>query len=112
MRIKIYWKSLALLQSETAAKSIGMNMKGLFYPNMRMGRALKESINETMSRIEITYTANTIKGQTELLDDEFLMQSTIDLGNAFQALNEVKGVCWHLTMKDLFEGLQHSARTQ
>lgn len=111
MRIKIYWKSLALLQSETAAKSLGMNMKGLFYPNMRMGKALKESINQTMTRIEITYSANTINGQTELLDDEFPDRSTVDLGNAFEALNEVEGVCWHLPMKDLFEGLQHSART-
>ena len=102
MRIKIYWKSLALLQSETAAKSIGMNMKGLFYPNMRMGKALKESINHTMSRIEITYTASTINGQSELLDDEFPDRSYIDLGNAFQALNEVEGVCWHLPMKTLF----------
>ena len=86
-------------------------MKGLFYPNMRMGKALKESINHTMSRIEITYSANTINGQTELLDEEFQYQSTIDLGNAFQALNEVEGVCWHMPMKTLFEGLQHSART-
>ena len=60
MKIKVYWKSLALVQSETAAKSIGMNMKGLFYPNIRMGKALKESINETLTRIEITYGARTM----------------------------------------------------
>ena len=55
MKVKVYWKSLALLQSDAAAKSVGMNMKGLFYPNLRMGKALKESNNETMTRIEITY---------------------------------------------------------
>ena len=61
MRVKVYWKSLALLQSETASKSIGMNMKGLFYPNVRMGKALRESLNETLTRIEITYTATTME---------------------------------------------------
>ena len=60
MKIKVYWKSLALIQSEAAAKSIGMNMKGLFYPNIRMGKALQESANETKSRIEITYKASTL----------------------------------------------------
>ena len=60
MKIKVYWKTLALIQSETAAKSIGMNMKGLFYPNLRMGKALRESSNETLTRIEITYTATSM----------------------------------------------------
>ena len=60
MKIKVYWKTLAHVQSETAAKSIGMNMKGLFYPNVRMGKALKESSSETLSRIEITYNARTM----------------------------------------------------
>ena len=60
MKVKVYWKSLALLQSDAAAKSVGMNMKGLFYPNVRMGKALKESNNETMTRIEITYMATSM----------------------------------------------------
>ena len=60
MKVKVYWKSLALVQSETAAKSIGMNMKGLFYPNVRMGKALRESSNETLTRIEITYGARSL----------------------------------------------------
>ena len=40
MKVKVYWKTLALIQSESAYKSMGMNMKGLFYPNIRMGKAL------------------------------------------------------------------------
>ena len=60
MKVKVYWKTLALIQSESAYKSMGMNMKGLFYPNIRMGKALQESVNETMTRIEITYKANSL----------------------------------------------------
>ena len=83
MKIKVYWKSLALIQSEAAAKSIGMNMKGLFYPNIRMGKALQESANETMSRIEITYKASTLSAQGELLAAEFNNRSKADLDKAF-----------------------------
>ena len=34
-----------------------MNTKAMFYPTVRMGKALRESKDEGMSRIEITYTA-------------------------------------------------------
>ena len=56
-RIKFYWKSLALIQAESVSQSIGMNMKALYYPSVRMNLALRESVDEGQSRIEITYTA-------------------------------------------------------
>ena len=37
MRVKYYWKTLALMQSDSAMKSLGMNMRGLYYPTVRMG---------------------------------------------------------------------------
>ena len=43
LRIKIYWKSLALFQSESVTKSLGMNTKAIYYPTVRMGQALSES---------------------------------------------------------------------
>ena len=43
LRVKIYWKTLQLLQSESVTKSVGMNTKAMFYPTMRMGQALIES---------------------------------------------------------------------
>ena len=49
-----------MFQSETVAKAIGMNTKSLFYPNIRMGKALSESSKETLSRIEISYMAMTV----------------------------------------------------
>ncbi len=35
-RIKIYWKTLAYLQSEGVHKQLGMNTKALCYPGIRM----------------------------------------------------------------------------
>ena len=112
MKVKVYWKTLALIQSETASKSIGMNMKGLFYPNIRMGKALKESSNETLTRIEITYSATTIAAQAELFDDEFSLRTQMDLGNVHRALNQVKELGWHVPMQELLEEFQQGARTQ
>ena len=40
VRVKVYWKSPQLLQSETVTKNLGMNLKGLFYPSVRMNLAL------------------------------------------------------------------------
>ena len=89
-----------------------MNMKGLFYPNMRMDSALRESSSESMSRIEITYSAATTEAQEELFSDEFVMRTTIDLGHAQQALNEVEGVAWHIPIKELLEEFLQGARSQ
>ena len=101
MRVKFYFKTLALMQSESAAKSLGMNMKGIYYPRIRMGQALKESKDIGQSRIEITYTAVSRRGEDEILDDEFPLQSKIYLMDAETALRSVSGLTWHIPMIDL-----------
>ena len=63
IRIKVYWKSLAYIQSESVMKSLGMNMKSIYFPSIRMGMALRESQDLGTSRVEITYTATTIEGE-------------------------------------------------
>ena len=57
LRVKVYLKVLQLLQSESVMKAIGMNTKGIFMPPIPMLRKLRESVNEGLSRIELTYTA-------------------------------------------------------
>ena len=86
MRIKYYWKNYELLQSESVKKSLGMNTKSIFYPQTHMGGALKESREIGLTRIEISYTADNIEGQNELLDEEFVDMSNINLSNAYLAL--------------------------
>ena len=94
VRIKYYCKTLALIMSESAAKNVGMNMKGLFFPSVRMGYAIQESRGEGLSRIEITYTASDQAGEDEILDDEFPDRVTIDLNRAQLALNKVTKLGW------------------
>ena len=73
MRVKYYWKTLALLQSDSATKSLGINMRAIYYPTVRMGQALRESRDISMSRIEITYSATDLDGEAEILDNEFIL---------------------------------------
>ena len=103
MRVKYYWKSLALIQSESVMQSIGMNMKALFYPTVRMNLALRESQEQGQSRIEITYTATTKEAEDELLDQEFVDRAKIDLNKAEDALNRVTGLVWHLPLRNLLD---------
>ena len=102
-RIKYYWKSLSLVQSESVSQSIGMNMRALFYPSVRMNLALRESRNEGQSRIEITYTAQTKQAEDEFLDSDFVERAKIDLNRAEDALNRVYGLGWHLPLHELLD---------
>ena len=75
VRVKYYWKNLQMLQSESVMKSLGMNCKDMFYPGVRMGRALRESSDYGMSRIEITYTARNREAENELFYPLFSQDS-------------------------------------
>ena len=78
--------------------TLGMNTNGLYYPTVRMGRALSESRNEGQSRIEITYTASTVAGEDEILHPIFHERAKIDLERVERALEAVNVVGWHLPL--------------
>ena len=109
-RIKIYWKSLALIQSETVVKTLGMNMKALYYPSVRMGQALSESRNEGQSRIEITYSAANEEAEAEILNGFFYLRTEIDLDRVERALKSVDGLCWHLPLHHLLDEFVKASR--
>ena len=94
IRVKYYWKTLELLQSKGAAKSLGMNTPSLFCPSVRMGQSMAACGKQSMSRIEITYTAMTMAAQAQFFDDEFLLDQSIHLEWARQAVNEIEGCRW------------------
>ena len=109
-RIKFYWKSLALIQSESVTQSVGMNLKSLYYPSVRMNLALRESREKGQSRIEITYTAETQEAEDELLNCFFVERAKIDLNRAEDALNSVAGLGWHLPMNQLLDRFVEGAK--
>ena len=63
MRVKLYNKTNSLIQSESVQKAIGMNTNGIFYPPMRMYKVNKEFQNEGITRIEISYYADSIEAE-------------------------------------------------
>ena len=110
LRVKIYWKTLQLLQSESVTKSVGMNTKAMFYPTMRMGQALIESREEGQTRIEITYSAASKLAEDEILNGVFYLRAKIDLDRAERALNSVDRLGWHLPLQKLFDEFVESSR--
>ena len=56
---------------------------------MRMNKVVRESQNESTSRIEITYTTTDQVGEDTILGDDFPERVRTDLDKAQQALGEV-----------------------
>ena len=82
-------------------KQLGMNMRGLFYPDIRLGVALRESQNVGLSRIEITYAATNKSLEGMLLHPLFRAEAEKHLNMVEQAIAKVDGLCWHLQMGKL-----------
>lgn len=110
MRIKIYWKTLALLQSDGVLKQLGMNTRALFYPSIRMGQALTESRDAGLTRIEITYTADTRAKENWLLHRLFPPEAKQHISKVAQALSRVKGISWRLPLTKLLDTFTEKTR--
>ena len=103
VRVKYYCKTMELIQSESVMKSLGSNLKGIYYSNVLMGRALQESVMVGLTRIELTYGATTLEGEAELFDELFPDIAEINLNQAFLALQSVQELGWHLSLKELLD---------
>jgi len=110
IRIKVYWKTLAYIQSESVMKALGMNLKGIFYPSIRMGVTLRESQDYGTTRIEITYTATKIAGENKLLHPQFPEEARMDLNKAYISLMHVADICWHIPLWQLWDKFIEVAR--
>ena len=97
-RIKVYNKVLAFLQSETAKKGIGMNLKTIYYSGAKMYKKLREAVDFGLCRIEISYSPVDRQQEQELYVEDFPDRAEVDLDNAFRALCRVKGICYELPM--------------
>ena len=64
-----------------------MNTNALFTHLMRMMAAFKETMDAGLTRIEITYYADSKEAERQLLSEEYPEQIHADLDQAFAALN-------------------------
>ena len=72
LRVKVYNKQLAWLQSRSAMMPLGMNTKKLFMPAFTSGKIMKETEQNGYSRIEISYVCKSIEAQDGLYRTDFL----------------------------------------
>ena len=93
-------------------KSLGMNTKAIYYPNVRMSRALADSREAGLTRIEITYQAFTPEAEKSIWGPFFLQSAYDDLAKVQTALGKVAGVCWTVHMKDMFDNFQNMTKGQ
>ena len=68
--------------------SIGMNTNNLFAPNQRMLKGIKATLNEGLSRIEISYYAKTKEAENKLLSDEMAFKMKEELKIVLNTLNQ------------------------
>ena len=75
---------------------LGMNTNRYFDPSMRLLSALKETQQMGLSRIEISYYADSEEAERLLLEDSFAETMHNDLDQVQAALNSIDGLCYHL----------------
>lgn len=111
-RFKVYNKLLALLQSESVAKGLGMNLGGVYYSNVKMYKELREACHDGLTRIEISYCAADYQQEKEFYVKERLDRFEVDLDIATAALNAVEGICHEVPMATLLEHFQQVAKAK
>ena len=72
LRIKVYNKTLAWLQSRTAQMSVGMNLGKIFQSRGCQRRVLKETKECGLSRIEVSYIFSSYEAFLEFFAPDFL----------------------------------------
>ena len=83
-----------------------MKTKDLFCPDVNMSEALRQTVLKGLSRVEITYNADSVESQQLLLSEVFLDAATLDLDRAQKAVNRVQGLCWDIPFLELYEKFQ------
>ena len=68
-----------------------------------MRQAIRETVDNGLSRIEITYSTTTKAGEDMMLSPEFNEEAEADLHVVHHALNKVEGICWKLPLKTILD---------
>ena len=97
-RIKVYNKFLALLQSETAMKGIGMNTNAIFHPSLEKENNIRATQDHGWTRIEISYYAHSVEEENKFWDGYFIQDASHDIELTLMALNRTEGIRFTLPM--------------
>jgi hypothetical protein len=110
LKVKIYNKGLALIQSRTAYKQLGMNTKKLFSSKGIEKRVLKETQETGLSRIEITHKFRSAEAYQEFLRPAFLGDAAHRVELVLAALAADAAYSYRLPQLRLLETFQELAK--
>ena len=79
-----------------------MNTNAIFNPEQRLQAMLQEAQEEGVTRLEISYYADSFEAQAEYFADDFAAQARQELYSFQLCLNKLKGVCFRLPLVELF----------
>ena len=101
MRIKVYDKLLASLQSESVKKGVGMNTSAIYYPSMHMQKTIREFQHDSITRVEISYYADSVEAEGMLISDAFVEQANNDINIVQYVLDATEGITHKLGIMGL-----------
>ena len=89
---------------------ISMNTKELFNPSNWMSKELRESKDQGLLRIEISYIADDELAEQLFFKIDFEAQAKLDINKVKDILNGNNKLCFHLSLKELLDTFQFEAK--
>ena len=109
-RVKVYNKLLALLQSRTVKMPLGINTNEIFDPSLKFGQELQEAVQKGLSRIEISYYAQSVEAEAEFFKSNFTDRAYKDIIKVLNALNTIRGTGYQVPMRHFLQTFQDNCR--
>jgi len=87
-----------------------MNTTGIYFPTMRMQKVLQEFKYEGVTRIEISYSADSVLAEDMLLQEGFADRAAEDISKVLDILNSSADIGFRLSMLELLQAFEEMAK--
>ena len=71
---------------------LGMNTNAIFNPRFKFGQEMYEASYQGLSRIEISYYADSVEAETDYFKCNFSIKASQDIDKVLQVLNTIGGL--------------------
>lgn len=115
MRVKVYNKLLSLFQSCGPIKTLGMNTQGIFRPSITQLKVLKESAEDGLTRIEVSYYAREIEQEELYWTKDLTEKAAEDIRQVELALLKASRfrqstLCFSLSHRSFLKAFEEKAK--
>ena len=90
--------------------AVGMNTNAIFYPSFVQRAILKEAWDKGLTRIEISYYANSEEAEQQFLDKKFAEMTKITIDKVIRVLNSFKHLIHQVHTYDLLDAFQNCCK--